>query len=132
MKSRYGAAAALALALVLALGAGAVSAHEERDAHGYALYVGFLVEPAVEGIKNGAFVSVTKPADDAGSGHGGGQAHGAGTAAGENWPRWPNFRRRARTDTGTGHRGGSGSQRKPARRRSTRAPWPTRRGCRNG
>ena len=82
MISRYGAAAALALALVLALGAGAVSAHEERDAHGYALYVGFLVEPAFEGIKNGAFVSVTKPADDAGSGHGGGHAHGGGTAVG--------------------------------------------------
>ena len=72
MRTGYKAAAAAALALMIALGAGAASAHEERDTHGYVLDVGFLVEPAFEGIKNGVFVSVTKPAEAAGGDHGGG------------------------------------------------------------
>ena len=74
MRPRYKAAAvsALVLSLTLALGAGAISAHEEREAHGYVFDVGFLEEPAFEGIKNGVFISVTKPAGgDAGQ-------HGAG------------------------------------------------------
>ncbi len=65
------ATAALALLLALALGVGVVSAHEERDTHGYILDVGFLVEPAFEGIKNGVYLGVTKPAV-ADEGHDGG------------------------------------------------------------
>ena len=72
--SRYwrAVAAALALSLTLALGAGVVAAHEERDTHDYILDVGFLVEPAFEGVKNGVYLSVTKPAAAGGGHHGGG------------------------------------------------------------
>ena len=64
MRPRYKAAivAALVLSMTLALGAGTASAHEEREAHGYVFDVGFLVEPAFEGIKNGVFISVSRPA----------------------------------------------------------------------
>ena len=74
MRARYrtAAAAALALLLTLALGAVVASAHEERDTHGYILDVGFLVEPAFEGIRNGVYLSVTKPAGAEGGHHGGG------------------------------------------------------------
>ena len=70
--STAAAALALVLSLTMALGASVVSAHEERDTHGYILDVGFLVEPVYEGIKNGIYLSVTKPAG-ADEGH-----HGAG------------------------------------------------------
>ena len=73
MRPRYKAAVAAALVLTLALGAGAASAHEEREAHGYVFDVGFLVEPAFEGIKNGVFISVTKPAGAEGGAHGDGK-----------------------------------------------------------
>ena len=74
MRPRYKAAvvSALLLSLTLALGAGAVSAHEQREAHGYVFDVGFLVEPAFEGIKNGVFISVTKQAGADEGHHGGG------------------------------------------------------------
>ena len=72
MTPRYMAATVAALLLALTLGAGAVSAHEERDTHGYVLDVGFLVEPAFEGIKNGVFLSVTQPAGADEGQHGGG------------------------------------------------------------
>lgn len=72
MRPRYTTAATLSLLLALALGAGVVSAHEERDTHGYVLDVGFLEEPAFEGIRNGVFLSVTKPAGADEGHHGGG------------------------------------------------------------
>ena len=73
MRPRYKAAivAALVLSATLALGDGAASAHEEREAHGYVFDVGFLVEPAFEGIKNGVFISVSRPAGPDEGGHGG-------------------------------------------------------------
>ena len=69
MRPRYKAAVAAALVLTLALGAGAASAHEEREAHGYVFDVGFLEEPAFEGIKNGVFISVTKQTGADGGDH---------------------------------------------------------------
>ena len=48
--------------LLLALSLGIAAAHEPRDIEDYNLVVGFLYEPAFEGILNGVYLSVTKVA----------------------------------------------------------------------
>ena len=52
---------------LLALSLGTAVAHEPRDIEDYNLVVGFLHEPAFEGILNGVYLSVTKVAEH---GHG--------------------------------------------------------------
>ncbi len=52
---------------LLALSLGTALAHEPRDVEDYNLVVGFLHEPAFEGILNGVYLSVTKVAEH---GHG--------------------------------------------------------------
>jgi len=55
-------AASTALILTLALTLGTALAHEPRDIDDYNLVVGFLHEPAFEGMLNGVYLSVTKVA----------------------------------------------------------------------
>ena len=50
----------LVIIAALAFSAGAALAHEPRDVSEYHVVVGFNVEPAYEGQKNGVFFSVTK------------------------------------------------------------------------
>ena len=50
------------LALVI-LSTNATLAHETREVESYQFVVGFTVEPAFEGVKNGVSLRVTKPAD---------------------------------------------------------------------
>ncbi len=80
--------AAAFLVLALCLAAGAVWAHGDTETEGHKVVVGFLVEPAYEGLPNGVELRVTKPIDDgnettmqhdagkAGHGHDGGAGHG--------------------------------------------------------
>ena len=60
-------AAFVVLILTLALSLGTATAHEPRDIEDYNLVVGFVYEPAFEGIMNGVYLSVTKVAEH---GHG--------------------------------------------------------------
>ena len=69
--------AAVALCL-LALSLGTAAAHEPRDIEDYNLVVGFLNEPAFEGMLNGVSLRVTKVAEHAHS-HAHGEAHSAAT-----------------------------------------------------
>jgi len=55
-------AAFIILILTLALSLGTALAHEPRDIEDYNLVVGFLHEPAFEGMLNGVYLSVTKVA----------------------------------------------------------------------
>lgn len=57
----------LAALCLLALTLGTAMAHEPRDIEDYNLVVGFLHEPAFEGMLNGVYLSVTKVAEH---GHG--------------------------------------------------------------
>lgn len=69
-----------AAALMPLLAAGTALAHEPRDIQDYNLVVGFLHEPAFEGLLNGVSLRVTKPAPadaHADDGH----AHGSDTHA---------------------------------------------------
>lgn len=67
--------AIIAAALMPLLAAGIALAHEPRDIQDYNLVVGFLHEPAFEGLLNGVSLRVTKPApDDAHAAHA--HAHG--------------------------------------------------------
>ena len=56
--------AAAFLVLALGLAASAALAHEDSQVGDYKLVVGFLVEPAYEGLPNGVEVRVTKAAND--------------------------------------------------------------------
>ena len=56
--------AAAFLVLALGLAASAALAHEDSQVGDYKLVVGFVVEPAYEGLPNGVEVRVTKAADD--------------------------------------------------------------------
>ena len=58
---------AVAAFCLLALSLGTALAHEPREIEDYNLVVGFLNEPASEGIMNGVYVHVTKVAEH---GHG--------------------------------------------------------------
>ncbi len=62
---------------LLALTATAAYAHEHRDVGVYTLDVGFLHEPAYEGLLNGVYLKVTKSTDEAAASHGGHDHHGA-------------------------------------------------------
>ena len=62
----------LAALCLLALSLGTALAHEPRDIEDYNLVVGFLHEPAFEGMLNGVYLSVTKVAAH---GHGEASAH---------------------------------------------------------
>ena len=55
-----------AIAVVLALAAGTVLAHEGRDVGDYRFVVGWVEEPAYEGMTNGVEVKVTKPVEATG------------------------------------------------------------------
>ena len=59
----------LAALCLFALTLGTALAHEPRDIEDYNLVVGFLNEPAFEGMLNGVYLSVTKVAEH-GHGHG--------------------------------------------------------------
>lgn len=60
---------AVAVALVAAVLLPAIAiAHEQRDVAGYQFVVGFVSEPAIEGIKNGVYLRVTQAATSAGAG----------------------------------------------------------------
>ena len=86
IRNKAWAAAFLVLALFLA--AGPVWAHGDAETEDHKVVVGFLVEPAYEGLPNGVELRVTKPLDDgnqttmqhdagkAGQGHDGGAGHG--------------------------------------------------------
>ena len=67
--------AIFAAALMPLLAAGTALAHEPRDIQDYNLVVGFLHEPAFEGLLNGVSLRVTKPAPDDAHAHDG-HAHG--------------------------------------------------------
>lgn len=56
--------AIIAAALMPLLAAGTALAHEPRDVQDYNLVVGFLHEPAFEGLLNAVSLRVTKPAPD--------------------------------------------------------------------
>lgn len=60
MRKRIIAIPALLAALLLALPVATASAHENRDVGAYRLTVGFIVEPAFEGIKNGVDLRIAK------------------------------------------------------------------------
>jgi len=55
--------ALLMAAFLFSLTAGPVMGHEQREVDKYKLVVGFIVEPAFEGIKNGLDFRITKTAD---------------------------------------------------------------------
>ena len=60
-------AACIALTLTLALSLGTARAHEHRAVHEYTFVVGFIQEPAFEGLLNAVSVRITKSQD--GQGH---------------------------------------------------------------
>lgn len=70
-----------AAALMPLLAAGTALAHEPRDIQDYNLVVGFLHEPAFEGLLNGVSLRVTKPAPVADAHAHGPDAHGSDTHA---------------------------------------------------
>ncbi len=55
--------ALLMAAFLFSLTAGSVMGHEQRDVGKYKMVVGFIVEPAFEGIKNGLDFRITKTAE---------------------------------------------------------------------
>ena len=66
-KKRWLVVAVLAL---MGLATGTVFAHEGRDVEGYNFVVGWVEEPAYEGLKNGVEIRVTKAASGSHGGHG--------------------------------------------------------------
>ena len=66
-KKRWLVVAVLAL---MGLATGTVFAHEGRDVEGYNFVVGWIEEPAYEGLKNGVEIRVTKAASGSHGGHG--------------------------------------------------------------
>ena len=66
-KKRWLVVAVLAL---MGLATGTVFAHEGRDVEGYNFVVGWVEEPAYEGLKNGVEIRVTKAASESHGGHG--------------------------------------------------------------
>ena len=71
-----------AAALLPLLAAGTALAHEPRDIQDYNLVVGFLHEPAFEGLLNGVSLRVTKPAPADAHSHDG-HAHRTGAHGGD-------------------------------------------------
>ena len=66
-KKRWLVVAVLAL---MGLATGTVFAHEGREVEGYNFVVGWIEEPAYEGLKNGVEIRVTKAASGSHGGHG--------------------------------------------------------------
>ena len=66
----------VAVVALMGLAAGAAFAHEGRDVEGHNLVVGWVEEPAYEGLKNGVEIRVTKVAGGSPVGHGGSTGHG--------------------------------------------------------
>ena len=58
------------LTLTFALSTGTATAHEHRTVHGYTFVVGFIQEPAFEGLLNAASVRITKMSEAEGHAHG--------------------------------------------------------------
>ena len=58
-----------AVAAVLSLTVGVVSAHEGREVGDYRINIGWIVEPAYEGVMNGVEVRVTRVAQSGGDDH---------------------------------------------------------------
>ena len=69
----------LAALCLLALTLGTALAHEPRDIEDYNLVVGFLHEPAFEGMLNGVYLSVTKVAEHGHSNQTTSSAHSEGS-----------------------------------------------------
>jgi hypothetical protein len=63
---------------VLLFSGGSVLAHEGREVDGYNLIVGFIKEPAIEGMLNGISVRITSKNRD----NNGGDGHGHGSSSG--------------------------------------------------
>ena len=61
---------AVAIVALTGLATGTVLAHEGRDVEGYNFVVGWVEEPAYEGLKNGVEIRVTKAASGSHGGHG--------------------------------------------------------------
>ena len=61
---------AAAVAAVLSLTVGVVSAHEGREVGDYRINIGWIVEPAYEGLMNGVEVRVTRVTVSGGDDHG--------------------------------------------------------------
>jgi len=66
--------------LFVVLGTGTVLAHEGRDVGDYNFVVGFINEPAVEGMLNGVSIRVTSLVEEEKAGH---DDHGAGKEMGD-------------------------------------------------
>ena len=60
----------VAVVALMGLATGTVFAHEGRDVEGYNFVVGWVEEPAYEGLKNGMEIRVTKAASGSHGGHG--------------------------------------------------------------
>ena len=60
---------AAAVAAVLSLTVGTVLAHEGREVGDYRINIGWIVEPAYEGVMNGVEVRVTRVAESGGDDH---------------------------------------------------------------
>ena len=60
----------VAVVALMGLATGTVFAHEGRDVEGYNFVVGWVEEPAYEGLKNGVEIRVTKAASGSHGGHG--------------------------------------------------------------
>ena len=60
---------AAAVAAVLSLTVGVVSAHEGQEVGDYRINIGWIVEPAYEGVMNGVEVRVTRVAQSGGDDH---------------------------------------------------------------
>ena len=69
-KKRWLVVAVLAFVALMGLVTGTVLAHEGRDVEGYNFVVGWVEEPAYEGLKNGVEIRVTKAASGSHGGHG--------------------------------------------------------------
>ena len=78
---RYWLAAAVVAALSIAVGT--VFAHEGREVGDYRINIGWIVEPAYEGVMNGVEVRVTRVAESGGDDHGESMSMTKGDDAGD-------------------------------------------------
>ena len=60
----------VAVVALMGLATGTVFAHEGRDVEGYNFVIGWVEEPAYEGLRNGVEIRVTKAASGSHGGHG--------------------------------------------------------------
>jgi hypothetical protein len=77
----------MAVVATLGLTSAPLLAHEDREIEGYHFNVGFMVEPAFEGLQNGVFLEVMKPPEGAAHEHGENpQSSASGSGAGAEQP----------------------------------------------